>query len=241
MPKINVYLPDDLAAGVKETGLPVSAICQRALEQSVKRVTAIRATVLGDLSAEDPTARLANFTTRARTVLTLAITAARTQGAARVGTEHLLGAIVAEGQNLGLHVLSAVEVPAEQVTAELAEHTSEPGEASRFSDAAANALELTVTEAIGLGHNYVGCEHLLLGLLAEPDGTAGTVLRRLGAELKSTRQAVLAALGGHLHGRAQPTEPATSAAALTTALRAELAPLEARLGRLEKHVGLGEE
>jgi ATP-dependent Clp protease ATP-binding subunit ClpA/post-segregation antitoxin (ccd killing protein) len=240
MPKINVYLPDDLAAGVKETGLPVSAICQRVLEQSVKRVTAIRAAVLGDLSAEDPTARLANFTARARTVLTQAITTARTEGAARVGTEHLLGAIVAEGRNLGLHVLSAIEVPPEQVTAELARNRAEPGDADRFSDAAANALELTVTEAIGLGHNYVGCEHLLLGLLAEPDGTAGTTLRRLGAELKSARQAVLAALGGHLHGRAQATEPATSASTVAAAVRGELAPLEARLTRLETHLGLTE-
>ena len=73
MPKINVYLPDDLADAVKETGLPVSAVCQRALEVSVKRVGAIRAVVLGDLSGEDPTAALAQFTQRAKDVIKLAI------------------------------------------------------------------------------------------------------------------------------------------------------------------------
>ena len=74
MPKINVYLPDDLAESVKETGLPVSAICQRALEQSVKRVSAIRAAVIGDLNDDDPTAGLTSFTQRAKDVIKLGIT-----------------------------------------------------------------------------------------------------------------------------------------------------------------------
>lgn len=52
MPKINVYLPDDLAEAVKEAGVPVTAVCQRALEQAVRRVTAIRETALGDLDGE---------------------------------------------------------------------------------------------------------------------------------------------------------------------------------------------
>lgn len=235
MPKVNVYLPDDLADAVKEVGLPVSAICQRALEQSVKRVTAIRTTVLGDLSDEDPTARLAHFTDRARTVLKLAITAAREQGAARVGTEHLLGAILGEGQNLAVRVLHAIDVDTDQVSAELA-RLAEPGSAaaSRFSDAAANALELTVTEALSLGHNYIGCEHLLLGLLAEPDGTAGTTLRHVGVELKPVRHAIAAALSGHVHLQAVSTD------AVAATIRAELRPVLERLARLETHAGLAE-
>src|ERR687890_296822 len=55
MPKINVYLPDDLAEAVKAAGVPVSAVCQRALEQAVRRVTAIRQTVLADLDLDEPT------------------------------------------------------------------------------------------------------------------------------------------------------------------------------------------
>src|SRR3954469_21727660 len=102
MPKINVYLPDDLAESVKDSGIPVSAICQRALEQAVRRVNTIRAAALGDLGVEDLAARLPNFTERARTTLRLAVKQAREQGAAEVGTEHLLGGVLAEGGNLGL-------------------------------------------------------------------------------------------------------------------------------------------
>ena len=72
-----------------------------------------------------------------------------------------------------------------------------------MSGTAANALELTVVEAIALGHNYVGCEHLLLGLLAEPYGAGGEVLRALGVELRAVRQR------GRRHARRLPGPRAT--------------------------------
>ena len=72
MPKINVYLPDDLADAVRDTGVPVSAICQRALEQAVRRITAIRQTALGTLDDYDLATLLPSFTGRARAVLALA-------------------------------------------------------------------------------------------------------------------------------------------------------------------------
>ncbi|MFC7649606.1 Clp protease N-terminal domain-containing protein [Streptosporangium lutulentum] len=99
MPKINVYLPDELAEAVKTAGVPVSAICQRALEQAVRRVTAIRETALSapDLDLDDLTARFPHFTPRARTVIKLSVEQARALGAAEVGTEHLLGGLLAEG------------------------------------------------------------------------------------------------------------------------------------------------
>ena len=78
MPKINVYLPDDLAEAVRDSGCPVSAICQRALEEAVRRITVIRADRARATST--PTqlaARLPTFTGRAVTVLSLAINAAR--------------------------------------------------------------------------------------------------------------------------------------------------------------------
>ncbi|MEV0627100.1 Clp protease N-terminal domain-containing protein [Nonomuraea wenchangensis] len=285
MPKINVYLPDDLAEAVKEAGVPVSAVCQRALEQAVRRVTAIRETSLGDLDLEKPTGALTHLTARTRTVLKLAADAARAQGAAEVGTGHLLGAMLTEGTNLALHVLRAMEIGLDQVRRDLDRHVppatdpapAEPADADRtdaapaepapadaadaagagsrrLSSPAANALELAVTEAIALGHNYVGCEHLLLGLVAEPDGTAGQVLRALGAEPRLTRRAVSAALAGYVHLRANTQQAAASAPApapgqaqqlaallkaeLKAELKTELRPIVERLERLEAHTGL---
>jgi len=248
MPKINVYLPDDLADSVKETGLPVSTICQRALEQSVKRVSAIRAVVLADLSREDPTAGLTQFTGRLKEVVKLAVDHARERGAAEVGTRDLVRGMVAEGSNLALRVLRSVEVDPATVLRELdradsaadstAGSAAEGGQAARLSRTAANALELTVTEAISLGHNYVGCEHLLLGLLAEPDGAGGEALRGLGVELRSTRHAVGAALAGYVHLQANQANQAGPVAGLVAdAVGKALQPVLRRLDRLEERVG----
>lgn len=240
MPKVNVYLPDDLAEHVKEVGLPVSAICQRALEQSVKRVTAIRAAVLGDLPDDDPTEGLTSFTQRARDVVKLAVTAARDRGAAEVGTRDLLSGMLTEGTNLALHVLRSIEVDPAHVLRDLGRVPADPegGPARRMGRTAANALELTVTEALALGHNYVGCEHLLLGLVTEPDGAAGQVLRALGAEQRVVRQAVTAALAGYVHLRANQAASGGPAELVTAAVGKALEPVLRRLDRLEEHVGV---
>jgi len=247
VPKINVYLPDDLAEAVKKAAIPVSAVCQRALEQAVRRVTAIRETALA--GPADPTAGLSHFTPRAREAIRLGVERARAAGATTVGTGDLLAGILAEGQNLALHVLRAAEIDpaAVQEALERGQGTAPPadgtphGEAPRFGDHAANALELTVTEATGLGHNYVGCEHLLLGIAAEPDGTGGRVLRALGGDYRLVRRAVTAALAGYVHLRAQSPSsqsPSLSPEGVAAAVRTELAPLVVRLARLESHVGL---
>ncbi|MEV5755141.1 Clp protease N-terminal domain-containing protein [Actinoallomurus sp. NPDC052308] len=242
MPKINVYLPDELAEAVKNADVPVSAICQRALEQAVRRVTAIRQTALGELSSDDLSDRLPSFTPRARTTIKLAIDRASTGGRPNVGTADLLAGIVAEGGNLALHVLRAIDIDPAQLQRDLERNTdAEPGGADddssmRFSVAAAGALELAVTEATALGHNYVGCEHLLLGLVAEPEGTAGRVLRSLGADPRLTRRAVTAALAGYVHLRAQ-TSAADPAQALAAAVQRQLQPLVARIERLEERFG----
>lgn len=236
MPKLNVYVPDDLAESVKEAGLPVSAICQRALEQSVKRVSAIRAATIGDLNESDPTAGLTHFTQRAKDVVTLAVRRAGERGAAEIGTQDLLHGMITEGSNLALHVLRSMEVEPANVLREIERvaPASEGGSGPRLSRTAANALELTVVEAILLGHNYVGCEHLLLGLVAEPDGTAGEVLRGLGVEPKRARQTVVAALSGYVHLQANQGGAGQLAAVIDKALE----PVLSRLDRLEKQAGL---
>ncbi|MBG0831911.1 ATP-dependent Clp protease ATP-binding subunit [Planomonospora sp. ID67723] len=243
MPKINVYLPDELAEAVKNAGVPVSAICQRALEQAVRRITAIRQTALGELAADDLGERLPRFTDRARTVVKLAIDRARADAAPNVGTGHLLAGMLAEGQNLALHVLRAVEIDPAQVQRDLERQTAGEeggageGSSVHFSDPAAGALELTVTEATALGHNYVGCEHLLLGLITEPDGTAGQVLRALGAEPRLVRRAVTAALAGYVHLRAQTAAAGDPTQALAAAVQRQLQPLIERIERLEQNRG----
>lgn len=236
MPKINVYLPDDLADAVRDTGIPVSAICQRALEQSVRRMTAIRQAVLTDLDAAELASRLPQFTARAASVLALAIERAKQAGAVTVTTGDLLHGMFAEGGNLGLQILTAMDVPPSALSAPTDAEPALPGAAEgglRLSAPASVAIELAVSEAIGLGHNYVGCEHLLLGMAAEPDGAAGALLRAQGADGKTTRRAVATIMAGFAAGYARVQQHNTGTTDLLVAVRAELAPLVERIENLE--------
>jgi ATP-dependent Clp protease ATP-binding subunit ClpC len=276
VPKINVYLPDDLADAVKEMGVPVSAICQRALEASVRRVTAIRQATLGGVQLDDPAGRMAHFTAKARSAVGLAVRSAVASGSGFVRTEHLLAGLLAEGTNLALTVLTSMDIEPTAVRQALiaagvtiatpgtaaisgamaAQGTAEGARATsgglRFSRPAANALELAVTEAVGMGHNYIGCEHLLLGLATETEGTGGAVLRDLGADSRPVRRAISAALAGYTAisatkqaqaaaaGPANQPGPGGGAQMLTMlreAVRGELQPLAERLDRLEERLG----
>ena len=241
MPKINVYLPDDLADAVRDSGLPVSAICQRALEQSVRRMTTIREAALGDLDPERLAERLPSFTARLVSTIALATDRARTTGAGTVTSGDLLHGPLAEGQNLALQILTAMDVAPTSLEAPATGEPAGTGDGLRFSTSAAVALELAVGEAIGFNHNYVGCEHLLIALSAETEGAAGELLRSRGADARSTRRAVASAVAGYDHLRAtlrrQQQPGATPApAGLLTAVRAELAPLIERIERLESRV-----
>ncbi|MEV6238277.1 Clp protease N-terminal domain-containing protein [Lentzea sp. NPDC051838] len=216
MPKINVYLPDELAETVKELNIPVSAICQRALEVSVKRITSVRGLTVADLDGE----RGSQLTERMRTVLRMA------SEAPVVTTASLAQALVDEGANLAMDVLRAIDIDPRTL-----QFPSSSAEGSGFAPDAVNALELAVVEAMALGHNYVGCEHLLLGLIAEPDGSAGAVLRERGADLKGTRRAVQTALAGIVHLKKQQQATPDAAAVLQMIM--------SRLDRLEKQAGIG--
>ncbi|MEV8438204.1 Clp protease N-terminal domain-containing protein [Actinosynnema sp. NPDC051121] len=228
MPKINVYLPDDLAEQVKEAGVPVSAVCQRALEQAVRRIGTIRAIRLDEPASEEAAARRSKFTDRLRTALRLAADRARAAGSATVDTEHLLAGVLGEGANLALRVLRAMDVEPARITLPERSGDAVP---TAYGPTAAAALELAVTEALTLGHDYVGCEHLLIALVAEPDGTAGEVLRGLGVDARATRQAVVAALGGLAHLRA--AAQADPSAVIAAVVRRELQPVIERIERLE--------
>jgi ATP-dependent Clp protease ATP-binding subunit ClpC len=251
MPKINVYLPDDLAESVKDAGIPVSTICQAALEQAVRRVNAIRAAAAGNANIEDSLAQATKLTARARDVVKLARDQARTRDTP-LSTGDLLGAILVEGSSLAIHVLRAAEVDMDQLRDELTRQSfpeppreGGPEGATPFSLPATKALELTAAEAISLGHNYIGCEHLLLGLAAEPDGVAGKVLRGQGAEHRVLRRTVVAAMAGYVHHQAQSTQggsstPQAAESQVLDAIRQELAPVIERLARLEERAGTSE-
>ncbi len=261
MPKINVYLPDDLAESVREAGIPVSAVCQRALELAVRRITAIREAVRGTPEHLAAAPGTLVFTARCAGLLTSAEQLAAGQGAAAIGTGHILTALLDEGGNLALSVLSVLDIGPGQVRAELARQPAAGGTAPgqpgtlRFDEHAAMALELSVAESAALGTNYIGSEHLLLGMIAEPDGAAGRALRTLGADLRLARKTVAAALAGYTHlqarsagsgsGTAGPGTGSSgtgssgtgSAAEAVAAIVAEqLKPLVARLDELDRKV-----
>ena len=238
MPKINVYLPDDLAEAVKAAGLPVSPICQQALEVAVRRVTAIRETAKLDLTESDPTAGFERFTKRAKTVVDGAIRLARESDQQLVGTKHLLAAMIDEGNNMALQALRAMEIEPDDVLADLANRSATepaadgPATGLRLSGPAATVLKSSLDEAISLAHNYIGCEHLLLGMVNEPDGVAGEVLRARGAEPRLVRRSLQALLQGFMFARSKDQAPSGPAEALQQAL----APIMRRLDSLEQRM-----
>ena len=232
MPKINVYLPDDLAAAVRDANVPVSAVCQAALDQAVRGVAALRATdaAPGDEPVSGPFAR---FTPRARHSIVLAQKVAHDQPHNYIGTEHLLLGVLDEDANMALTVLASLDIEIDDLRAELKASmlpTTAPGpEKLPFTPLAKMSLELAAREALTLGHNYVGCEHLLLGQLATEDGLAGKVLHRMGVDLRSAKRAVVAALLGFVQARERlGTEAAPGTATLDEIMR-RLETLEQRL------------
>ncbi|HTU76599.1 MAG TPA: Clp protease N-terminal domain-containing protein [Trebonia sp.] len=253
MPKINVYLPDDLAEAVREAEVPVSAVCQAALEQAVRRLSVIRQLVAADLETDALSARLPRFTDKARTAFRLAAGQAREAGAPLVGTEHLLGGLLAEGSNLALPVLHAMDIDASAVKVEVdraaaVPHPGGPDAGRRISGPLGAAFVGAVVAANALAHNYIGCEHLLLGLISEPNGAGGQILRGLGADERQARRTVTASLAGieYWQGRSQAqgavaasggvTSSGTAATALGEAIRRELQPFADRLASIEQRL-----
>jgi len=241
VPKINVYLPDDLAESVREAQIPVSSICQSALEKAVREVMALREedALPGPGCApfsRRPRGAFARYTPRARRAVDLAHSAAKDLGHNYIGTEHLLLGIVAEGDNVGLKVLECLEVEPADAEAELRAALSPPsqpfkvsrGNQLSFTPRAKTALELASKESSKLGHNFIGCEHLVLGLVAERDGIGGKVLRRLGVEPRTARRAVVSVLSGYVHRRDRD-DKAESDPALVEQILRRLDAIEKRL------------
>jgi len=234
MPKVSVYVPDELAAAVREAQVPVSAVCQAALERAVREVTAARgADVAPPAAGSQPVGLFGRFTPRARRAVELAEEVARGIPHDYIGTEHLLLGVLDEGDNVGIKVLADLDVEPDELRDELRASMSPAGTAAPpghipFTPRAKRSLELTAKEALALGHNYIGCEHLLLGLLAEDEGLASRVLRRMGVEQRTTRMAVIAILT-----RVRPPQPEPTASSSPPRVPSIDATLERILARLD--------
>jgi ATP-dependent Clp protease ATP-binding subunit ClpC len=134
------------------------------------------------------------FSDRARRVVVLAQDEARDLGHDYIGTEHLLLGLLHDASGTACQVLTRLQVPADAVRAKVGELVQPGDKTTRghvpFSTAAKKALEMSLREALQLGHDYIGSGHLLLGLLREERGTAARVLAELGVNLDRVRPLV---------------------------------------------------
>jgi ribosomal protein S18 acetylase RimI-like enzyme len=147
------------------------------------------------------------FTDRARRVVVLAQEEARILGHNYIGTEHLLLGLIAEGEGVAARALGRLHVSLSAVRAEVQEIVGQgdttPTAHIPFTPRAKKVLELALRESHGLGHNYIGTEHILLGLVREGDGVAAQVLRSRGVRLADVRVTVIALLEGQSPGPSQ--------------------------------------
>ncbi|MGO9558840.1 MAG: ATP-dependent Clp protease ATP-binding subunit, partial [Acidimicrobiales bacterium] len=160
------------------------------------------------------------FTDRARRVLVLAQEEARLLNHSFIGTEHILLGLIHEGEGLAAKALESLGISLEAVREKVEETIGPAGSAPTgsppFTPRAKKVLELSLREALQLGHNYIGTEHMLLGLVREGEGVAAQVLMSLGADLSRVRQQVIQLLSGF-----QGRETAASGAGSATSTGAE--------------------
>jgi len=151
------------------------------------------------------------FTERARKVIILAKEEARRFNHDYIGTEHILLGLIREGEGVAAAVLQKMGVSLENIRLEV-EKLVQPGPTTQiigdipFTPRAKKALELSAEEARSLGHNYIGTEHLLLGLIREGEGIASQVLLNLGLDLNTVRNEVMELLGSALPGFGQASQ-----------------------------------
>src|SRR5438128_2178550 len=150
------------------------------------------------------------FTDRARRVVVLAQEEARMLNHNYIGTEHLLLGLIHEGEGVAAKALESMNISLEGVRQQVEEIIGQ-GQAAPtghipFTPRAKKVLELSLREPLQLGHNYIGTEHILLGLIREGEGVAAQVLVKLGADLSRVRQQVIQLLSGYAGGKEGATQ-----------------------------------
>ncbi|MBP2637665.1 MAG: ATP-dependent Clp protease ATP-binding subunit ClpC [Firmicutes bacterium] len=160
------------------------------------------------------------FTDRARKVLILAQQEAAKYGHGYIGTEHLLLGLLREGEGVAAKALNSLGLEIDSVREQVEgilgkgeEQTSDIG----YTPRAKKVIELAMEEALRLGHNYVGTEHILLGLIREGEGIAAQVLSGLGVDINLMRQRVIEMLGGYSMSGQAPQPKAKASAGQSSA------------------------
>lgn len=232
MPKINVYLPDDLAAQVKEAGIPVSPVCQQALAEAVQNVGQARRAIDAMRRENFDPQLLPQLAERVlsrstgKLIEVFRLAGAEAGDGRPVRPEHFLIAVIKQDENLGVRLLRTLDANTDllksEATAAVTRDTEmdeaeaitsaapepgradlEPGSAQsallRLTPQARLVLASTLSTALDLAHNYLGCEHLLLGLLQEEDTAAAALLRAQGIQQQGFRRALAGATAGISH------------------------------------------
>jgi len=173
------------------------------------------------------------FTERARRVVVLAQDEARMLNHNYIGTEHILLGLIHEGHGLAAKALESLGISLAVVRQQVEEiigrgQQQAPSGHIPFTPRAKKVLELSLREALQLGHTYIGTEHILLGLIREGEGVAGQVLVGVGVDLNRARQQVIKLVAG----RAEPQD----AVAIAGDLRAQLTSVAARLAVIERRL-----
>jgi len=191
------------------------------------------------------------FTDRARRVVVLAQEEARMLDHDYIGTEHLLLGLIHEGDGVAAKALRALDVDLDTLRREVEALVGRGQQAQRghipFTPQAKKTLELALRESVHLGHDYIGTEHLLLGLVREGEGPAAQVLEQRGIELNAVRQEVIRQLHGH-QGRGGRRRRVVWARSVVTGgegvapeeISRQLRVLSARLAAIEAKLGIEE-
>jgi ATP-dependent Clp protease ATP-binding subunit ClpC len=157
------------------------------------------------------------FTDRARRVVVLAQDEARLLNHNYIGTEHILLGLIHEGEGVASKALEGLDIKLEAVREQVQEIIGQGQQAPTghipFTPRAKKVLELSLREALQLGHNYIGTEHILLGLIREGEGVAAQVLVKLGADLNRVRQQVIQLISGYQGKEGQPPAGVTAGGA----------------------------
>ncbi len=182
------------------------------------------------------------FTDRARRVVVLAQDEARMLNHNYIGTEHILLGLLHEGEGVAAKALESLGISLDAVRQQVEEIIGQGQQAPSghipFTPRAKKVLELSLRESLQLGHNYIGTEHILLGLIREGDGVAAQVLVRLGADLNRVRQQVIQLL--HVPGQGARVGPICRAGAQPLPeVQARLEAVEERLAAIEQRLGIG--